>query len=214
MNRTDRQYNCQKKKDENKNNYSQKNSTQKTKNWTTRTPLKSTGEPRCSGSVSSSWSTIKISRVTIKRHAIVWKSCWTQMEVKKNIPVIIILQFKTILPNTYMLSGCELIDTENISLPSRNMKLGGDWAKRTSHKLHILSSRLIFFSINHIHIQMTCLSSLNQNGYIYICIFAGKITWFKIFKIRFPKRQFTSSLQIYHSFLQVYIIVKIVEFFL
>ena len=64
--------------------------------------------------------------------------------------------------NTYMLSGCELIDTENISLPSQNMKLGGEWAKRTSHKLHILSSRLIFFSINHIHIQMTCLSSLNQ----------------------------------------------------
>jgi hypothetical protein len=31
----------------------------------------------------------------------------------------------------------------------------------TSHKLHILSNRLIFFSINHIHIQMTCLSSLN-----------------------------------------------------
>jgi hypothetical protein len=26
----------------------------------------------------------------------------------------------------YMLSGCELIDTENISLPSQNMKLGGE----------------------------------------------------------------------------------------
>ena len=34
--------------------------------------------------------------------------------------------------------------------------------KRTSLQLHILSSRLIFFSINNIHIQMTCLSSLNQ----------------------------------------------------
>jgi len=64
--------------------------------------------------------------------------------------------------NMYMLSGCELIDTENISLPSQNMKLVGEWAKRISHKLHILSSRLIFFSINYIHIQMTCLSSLNQ----------------------------------------------------
>jgi hypothetical protein len=30
------------------------------------------------------------------------------------------------------------------------MKIGGEWAKRTSHKLYILSSRLIFFSINHI----------------------------------------------------------------
>jgi hypothetical protein len=28
--------------------------------------------------------------------------------------------------NMYMLSGCELIDTENISLPSQNMKLGGE----------------------------------------------------------------------------------------
>ena len=63
---------------------------------------------------------------------------------------------------TGILSGCEWIDTENISLPSQNMKFVGEWAKRTSHKLHILSSRLIFFSINHIHIQMTCLSSLNQ----------------------------------------------------
>jgi hypothetical protein len=26
----------------------------------------------------------------------------------------------------YMFSGCELIDTENISLPSQNMKLGGE----------------------------------------------------------------------------------------
>jgi hypothetical protein len=26
----------------------------------------------------------------------------------------------------FMLSGCELIDTENISLPSQNMKLGGE----------------------------------------------------------------------------------------
>jgi hypothetical protein len=46
----------------------------------------------------------------------------------------------------YMLSGYELNDTENISLPSQNMKLVGEWAKRTSHKLHILPSRLIFFS--------------------------------------------------------------------
>jgi hypothetical protein len=29
------------------------------------------------------------------------------------------------------------------------MKFVGEWAKRTSHNLHILSSRLIFFSINH-----------------------------------------------------------------
>jgi len=26
----------------------------------------------------------------------------------------------------YMLSGCELIDTENISLPSQNMKIVGE----------------------------------------------------------------------------------------
>jgi hypothetical protein len=46
--------------------------------------------------------------------------------------------------NMYMLSGCELIDTENISLPSQNMKFVGEWAKRTSLKLHILLIRLIF----------------------------------------------------------------------
>jgi hypothetical protein len=33
-----------------------------------------------------------------------------------------------------------------------NMKFIGEWVKQTSHKFHILSSRLIFFSINHIHI--------------------------------------------------------------
>jgi hypothetical protein len=75
------------------------------------------------------------------------------------INVYNILLYVPQLSQTYMLSGCELIDAENISLPSQNMKLGGKWAKRTSHKLHILSSRLIFFSINHIHIQMT---SINQ----------------------------------------------------
>jgi hypothetical protein len=40
--------------------------------------------------------------------------------------------------NTYMLSGGELIDTENISLPIQNMKFRSEWAKRTSHKLQII----------------------------------------------------------------------------
>jgi hypothetical protein len=31
-----------------------------------------------------------------------------------------------LLNKMYMLSGCELIDTENISLPSQNMKFGGE----------------------------------------------------------------------------------------
>jgi hypothetical protein len=30
----------------------------------------------------------------------------------------------------YMLSECELIDTENISLLSQNMKIVGEWAKQ------------------------------------------------------------------------------------
>ena len=73
--------------------------------------------------------------------------------------------------DTIMLSGCELIDTENISLPSQNMKFGSEWAKRTSHKFHILSSRLIFFSINHIHIQMTFIilkSNINTDTSIFV----------------------------------------------
>jgi hypothetical protein len=35
--------------------------------------------------------------------------------------------------NILNLSGCELIDTENISLPRQNMKLGGEWAKHQSY---------------------------------------------------------------------------------
>ena len=62
----------------------------------------------------------------------------------------------------HMLYGCKLIDTEHISLLSKDMKFVVEWAKRTSRKHHILSSTLTCFSINHIHIQMTCLSSLNQ----------------------------------------------------
>ena len=31
----------------------------------------------------------------------------------------------------YMFSGCELIDTENISLPSQNMKFVGEWANES-----------------------------------------------------------------------------------
>ena len=48
----------------------------------------------------------------------------------------------------YMLSGCELIDTENISLPIQNMKFVGKWAKRTSHTSYSVEQV-------DIHIQMT-----------------------------------------------------------
>jgi hypothetical protein len=41
-----------------------------------------------------------------------------------------------------MFTGCELIDAENISLPRQNMKFGGELAKGTNHKLHIL---ILFF---------------------------------------------------------------------
>jgi hypothetical protein len=32
----------------------------------------------------------------------------------------------TLVPSYFLLSGCELIDTENICLPSQNMKFGGE----------------------------------------------------------------------------------------
>jgi hypothetical protein len=38
----------------------------------------------------------------------------------------ILISKKQFLCNKYMLSGCELIDTENISLPSQNMKFVGE----------------------------------------------------------------------------------------
>ena len=82
-----------------------------------------------------------------------------------------------------MLSGCELIDTENISL----------------------LSRLIFFSINHIHIQMTCLSNINTDTSIFV---------FSREKSMIQNIQNTLPQNIVHKFLQVYIIVKSVEFVL
>ena len=99
-----------------------------------------------------------------------WKSsCWVIIERDEYFLMSILNYKKHIVrcskkrtKDKYMLSGYELIDTENISLPSHNMKFVGMWATRTGHKLHILSNRLIYFSINHIHIQMICLSSLNQ----------------------------------------------------
>jgi hypothetical protein len=56
-----------------------------------------------------------------------------------------------------------------------------------------------FFRINHNHIQMTCLSSLNQTKtWIYgtsirvdICIYAGKIPWSKICVCTYSVRQNT-----------------------
>ena len=47
-------------------------------------------------------------------------------------PINCVQQYKVITSircfniNMYMLSECELIDTENISLPSQNMKFGGE----------------------------------------------------------------------------------------
>jgi hypothetical protein len=34
--------------------------------------------------------------------------------------------YHILVDDKHMLSGCELIDTENISLPSQNMKFGGE----------------------------------------------------------------------------------------
>ena len=85
---------------------------------------------------------------------------------------IIICPCVLVLLYMYMLYGCELIDTENISLPSQNMKLVGEWAKRTSHKLHILSSRLIFFqyqSYSHSDdIFITLKSTINTDTSIFV----------------------------------------------
>jgi hypothetical protein len=80
----------------------------------------------------------------------------------------------------YMLSGCESIDTENISLPSQNMKLSGEWAKQTSLKLHILSSRLIFFSINYKPEKMNGIFA----NYLWT-MFCGSIFWIMWF---FPRK--------------------------
>jgi hypothetical protein len=36
------------------------------------------------------------------------------------------MNYEIIRADTYMVSGCELIDTENINLPSQNMRFGGE----------------------------------------------------------------------------------------
>ena len=110
-----------------------------------------------------------------------------------------------------MLSGCELIDTKNISLPCQNMKFVVEWASYSVDQADIFQYQ------SYSHSDGMCIilkSNINTDTSIGfdICIFVGKIARFKILKIRFPKTQFISSLQIYHSFLQVYINVKIVEF--
>jgi hypothetical protein len=59
-----------------------------------------------------------------------------------------------------------LIDTENISVASQNMKFVGEQADIFQYQWYSHSDDIII---------------------ILICIFAGKNTWFKIFKIRFSK---------------------------
>ena len=56
----------------------------------------------------------------------------------------------------YMLSGCELIDTENISLASQNMKFVGEQAdifqyQWYSHSDDMILSSLFVFSPEKIH---------------------------------------------------------------
>jgi hypothetical protein len=70
----------------------------------------------------------------------IWSDVYIYFPEEKERNGIVCKQIITYLYNKvqvwkgmYMLSGCELIDTENISLSSQNMKLGGEWAKRTSN---------------------------------------------------------------------------------
>jgi hypothetical protein len=61
------------------------NTTQKTKDWATRTPLKTGDEHRCSGRLSSSCSTSGIRPVTVKRDTslLLLISCRTTVYVNK-----------------------------------------------------------------------------------------------------------------------------------
>jgi hypothetical protein len=82
----DRQDNGQRNEDKRTNNDLQ-NTTQKTIDRATRTPLKTGGELCCSGRVSSSCSTSDTRRPTVKlkrhEHHLIWKSCWTPVYVNK-----------------------------------------------------------------------------------------------------------------------------------
>ena len=93
--------------------------------------------------------------------------CWNKIFLSQHRSMYITLQITCWLVNVYFLSGCNLIDTENISLPSQDMKFVSKWAKRKSHNLHFLSCRLIFFRINHIHIQILKSNKNTDIWYIY-----------------------------------------------
>ena len=72
------------KKDKRTNNDLQ-NTTQKNKDWATRTPLKTGDELMCSGRVGSACSTCDIRCITVKRneHHLTWKWCWTPVYVNR-----------------------------------------------------------------------------------------------------------------------------------
>ena len=71
-----------------------------------------------------------------------------------------------------MLSGCELIDTENISLSSQNMKFGVEEVKQTSHKLHTSVDQADIFqyqSYSHSDDMFIILkSNINTNTSIFV----------------------------------------------
>jgi hypothetical protein len=99
--------------------------------------------------------------------------------ILKNISLLRILKWLTVLQHLlhvsqaytkYMLSGCELIDTENISLPSQTMTFVGEWAKRTSHELHILSSRLYRQTSSYKNVLYTILDNLCWDVIIFYVI--------------------------------------------
>ena len=68
-----RQCNDQKKKDKDL-----QNTTQETNDWATTNPTKTRGELRCSGRISSSYSTSDTGRITVKLNEgnRIWKSYW------------------------------------------------------------------------------------------------------------------------------------------
>jgi hypothetical protein len=87
-----------------------------------------------------------------------------------------------------MLSGCQLIDTENISLPSHNMKWRVSEANE-SQASYSVEQADIFQYQSYSHSDDMCIilkSNINTDTSIFV-FSRGKITRFKIFKIRFSK---------------------------
>jgi hypothetical protein len=112
-------------------------------------------------------------------------------KVKASLITTTFVEIPIFRNNMHMLSGCELIDTENAWLPEYEVCWWVSEANESQTSYSVEQADIFQYQpYSHSDDRLIILkSSINTNASIGfdICIFSGKIIWFKIFKIRFPK---------------------------